>query len=272
LVGGAPSFAGSPPEASEKHAAGVMAVMEEAPTAGLIVIGNEILSGKTEDLNSPFLCRELRFLGVVLERILTIPDEPDLIARSVREYAEAFTWVFTSGGIGPTHDDLTIAAIAAGFGVPVVAEPRLEQALRGHYRQRLTEDHLRMAQVPQGATLIEVDGLAYPQIQFRNVFIFPGVPELFRYKWHAIKDRFASAPIALREVFLRADEGAIAGALRQCAERFPEALIGSYPSFRREEYSVKVTIEAREPATVEAALGHLRSRFGEMAVEVVRVT
>ena len=245
--------------------------MQEAPSAGMIVIGNEILSGKTQDLNSPFLARELRFLGVVLERILTIPDEFDLIARSVREYAERFTWVFTTGGIGPTHDDITVAAIAAGFGVPLVIEPRLEEALRRHYQQRMTEDHLQMAKLPEGAELIEVAGLAYPQIQYRNVFIFPGVPELFRYKWHAIKERFSSAPIALREVFLRADEGTIAGALRRCAEDFPQALIGSYPSFRREDYSVKVTIEAREAATVEAALERLQARLRELAVQVVRV-
>lgn len=246
--------------------------MGQAPTAGLIVIGNEILSGKTQDSNSPFLARELRFLGVVLERILAIPDEFDLIANTVREYSERFTWVFTSGGIGPTHDDITVAAIAAGFGVPVVMEPRLEDALRKHYRERLTKDHLQMAKVPQGSELIEVPGLAYPQIQFKNVFILPGVPELFRYKWNAIKERFSSAPIALREVFLRADEGTIAGALRQCAERFPTVLIGSYPSFRRDDYSVKVTIEAREAATVETALTELQAMLRDVKAQVVRVS
>lgn len=245
--------------------------MEQAPTAGLIVIGNEILSGKTQDQNSPFLARELRFLGVVLERILAIPDEFELIASTVRDYAGRFTWVFTSGGIGPTHDDITVAAIAAGFGVPVVVEPRLEDALRRHYQERVTTDHLQMAKVPQGAELIDVPGLAYPQIQFRNVFILPGVPELFRYKWHAIKERFSSAPIALREVFLRADEGAIAGALRQCAERFPAVLIGSYPSFRREEYSIKVTLEARQAETVETALAQLQALLRDVNAQVIRV-
>jgi molybdenum cofactor synthesis domain-containing protein len=245
--------------------------MQAGPTAGLVVIGNEILSGKTQDQNAPFLARELRFLGVVLERILTIPDEFDLIGHTVREYSDAFTWVFTSGGIGPTHDDMTVAAIAAGFGVPVVVEPRLEEALRRHYKQRLTADHLQMAMVPEGAELIDVPGLAYPQVQFRNVFIFPGVPELFRYKWNAIKERFTSAPISLRQVFLVADEGSIAAALRQCAERFPDVLIGSYPSFRREEYSVKVTLEAREAASVEAALAQLQPQLRDLGVRVVRV-
>ena len=247
------------------------AAMGKAPTAGLIVIGNEILSGKIQDQNSPFLARELRFLGVVLERILSIPDEFELIGNMVREYAGRFTWVFTTGGIGPTHDDIKVAAIAAGFGVPVVIEPRLEEALRRHYQERLTEDHLQMAKIPEGAELIDVPGLAYPQIQFRNIFIFPGVPELFRYKWHAIKERFSSAPIALRELFLRADEGVIAGALRQCTEQFPGVLIGSYPSFRREEYSVKITIEARAADTVERALERLQALLRDLNAQVIRV-
>jgi molybdenum cofactor synthesis domain-containing protein len=246
--------------------------LDHAPTAGLIVIGNEILSGKTPDTNAPFLAKELRFLGVVLARILTIPDEFELIGRAVREYSEAFTWVFTSGGVGPTHDDLTIAAIAGGFGVPVVTDPRLEAALRSHYGQRLTDDHLQMAKVPQGSELIDVPGLTYPQVQFRNVIILPGVPELFRTKFSAIKGRFAGKPILLREIFLKADEGAVAGALRKTAEEFPAVLIGSYPSFRRDEYSVKVTLEAYDGGGLDEALAALRSRLQETNAQVVRVT
>ncbi len=243
-----------------------------SPTAGLVVIGNEILSGKIQDSNSPFLCRELRFLGVDVQRIVTIPDERELIARSVREFSEAFTWVFTSGGIGPTHDDITVEAIAEGFGVQAVIHPRLEEALRTHYQGRLTEDHLRMAMLPEGSELVEVPGLAYPQIQFRNIFILPGVPELFRFKFNAIKERFASHPIVLRELFLQADEGAIAAALRETADRFPDVLIGSYPNFRRDEYSVKITVEAREAPIVEAAFAELQDRLGALSIEVVKVT
>jgi molybdenum cofactor synthesis domain-containing protein len=245
---------------------------ERGPTAGMVVIGNEILSGKITDTNSPFLCRELHFLGICLERLITIPDDFALIGRTVREYSEAFTWVFTSGGIGPTHDDLTIPAIAAGFGVPVVREPTLEATIRTHYAGRLTDDHLLMAQVPQGAELIDIDGLYYPQVQFRNVFIFPGVPQLFEYKFNAIKARFRSDPIVLREIFMKADEGVIAACLRETAEQFADVLIGSYPSFFRREYSVKVTLESRAADSVEAALAHLHDRLGTLPVTIVRVT
>ena len=245
---------------------------DHGPTAGMVVIGNEILSGKITDTNSPFLCRELNFLGIQLERLFTIPDDFDLIGQVVREFSEAFTWVFTSGGIGPTHDDLTIPAIAAGFGVPVMRHPVLERTIREHYGERLTDDHLLMAQVPEGAELIDIEGLYYPQIQFRNVFIFPGVPQLFEYKFNAIKGRFRSHPIVLREIFMKADEGIIAASLRETAERFADVLIGSYPNFFKRDYSVKVTLEGRESASVEAALAHLNDRLGSLPVTIVRVT
>jgi len=245
---------------------------ESGPTAGMVVIGNDILSCKITDTNSPFLCRELHFLGIRLERLITIPDDFALIGQVVREFSAAFTWIFTSGGIGPTHDDLTIPAIAAGFGVPVVRDAALERTIREHYAERLTEDHLLMAQVPQGAELIEIDGLYYPQVQFRNVFILPGVPQLFEYKFNAIKSRFRSRPIVLHEIFMKADEGVIAASLRETAERFGDVLIGSYPSFFKRDYSVKVTLESRERSSVEAALAHLHARLGSLPVTIVRVT
>lgn len=238
-------------------------------TAGVVVIGNEILSGKVTDTNSPFLCRELTFLGVQVSRLITIPDDFALIGETVRAYAEAFTWVFTSGGIGPTHDDLTIPAIAAAFGVPVVTEPRLEAEIRRHYADRLTEDHLLMARVPQGAELIEVEGLYYPQVCFRNVHIFPGVPQLLEFKFHAIKARFQAEPMVLREIFMKADEGVIASLLRETDARFSGVLIGSYPSFFRKDYSLKVTLEGREASQVEAAWRELKGALAGMAVTIV---
>ena len=242
------------------------------PTAGIVVIGNEILSGKIADTNSPFLCRELSFLGIRLERLITIPDEFELIGHVTREYSEQYTWVYTSGGIGPTHDDLTIPAIAAGFGVAVMRHPRLEANIRAHYGNRLTEDHLLMAQVPEGAELIEIDGMHYPQVQFRNIFIFPGVPQLLQYKFNAIKARFRARPIVLREIFMNADEGTIAACLRATAERYGDVLIGSYPNFFNKDYSVKVTLEGQRRETVEAALAELNSRLHTLPVTIVRVT
>jgi molybdenum cofactor synthesis domain-containing protein len=242
------------------------------PTAGVVIIGNEILTGKVADSNSPFLCKELTFLGLDLARIITIPDDFELIGRVVREFSESFTWVFTSGGIGPTHDDMTIPAIAAGFGLRAVRHPVLEASIRRHYKERMTEDHLLMALVPEGAQLIEVEGLFFPQVMFRNILILPGVPQLLQYKFNAIKNRFRGQPIVLREIFMQADEGIIAASLRETQARHPGLLIGSYPNFSRAEYSVKVTLESRDAAVVNTALTELQGRLAELPVTIIRTT
>lgn len=239
-------------------------------TAGMVVIGNEILSGKVEDSNSPFMCRELTALGVQVLRLATVPDDVDEIGRTTRAFSEAFTWVFTSGGIGPTHDDMTIPAIAKAFETPVVTHPALEASLQHHYGERLTENHLLMAQIPEGAELVEIEGLYYPQILYRNIYIFPGVPELLRYKFNAIKERFRGEPALVRELYMKADEGMIASALREVEEAHEGVMIGSYPSFFRDDYSVKVTVEGRHEESVLRALGELKSRLEALAVTLVR--
>lgn len=241
------------------------------PVAGMVVIGNEILTGKVTDVNSPFICRELNFLGVELGRITTIGDDFDTIGQVTREFSQAFDWVFTSGGIGPTHDDITIKAIAAGFGVEAKRDPKLEAALRGHYAERLTEDHLLMALVPEGAELVEIPGWSFHQVLFHNIFIMPGVPQLFQHRFNAFKHRFQGTPVLLREMYLKADEGTIAATLREVDEQFPGVLIGSYPNFRSPEYSVKVTVEARDDAVLGAALADLQSRLEALSVTIVRV-
>ena len=241
----------------------------EITTAGMVVIGNEILTGKVADQNSPFLCKALNALGVDLRRIITVPDDPDLIANEVRDCAEQFTYGFTTGGIGPTHDDVTIPAIAQAFGVPVMMHPFLEKSIRTHYKERLTDDHLLMARVPQGAELLDMDGLYFPQIRFRNVYIFPGVPQLFQHKFNAIKAAFQGKPVLVRELFLKADEGTIAALLRETEQRFPGILIGSYPNFSKANFSVKITVESRDGSLVEAALASLTMGLQALPVTIV---
>ena len=147
-------------------------------TAGIIVIGNEILSGKVVDTNSPFLARELRGLGVTLCRILTIPDELDAIAEAVAAFHRAYDVVFTSGGVGQTHDDLTIAGVARGLGRRVIRHPAIEEKIREYFKDKLNEARLRMAEVPDGTELI-VDGrLGFPTFKCENVYILPGIPEI----------------------------------------------------------------------------------------------
>ena len=125
--------------------------MEPPKTAAALVIGNELLSGKVEEANVPVLARMLRELGIELRRVVMVLDEIDVIAREVRALSTTHDWVFTSGGVGPTHDDVTIDAVAAAFEVPVETSPRMTELLRGYYKEKLTDDHLLMARVPRGA-------------------------------------------------------------------------------------------------------------------------
>src|SRR5205809_7893933 len=167
-------------------------------TAGIILIGNAILSGKITDANAAYLCRELRALGVDVRRISVIPDEIDLIAREVATFSRDHDVVFTSGGVGPTHDDVTIEGVARAMGVAVVRHPELTGLLRQHYGERLNEAHLKMAEVPEGAELLGAESLRFPTIVMRHVYVLPGVPEIFRQKFDAIRERFRDDPIHLR--------------------------------------------------------------------------
>jgi len=228
-------------------------------TAGVLIIGNEVLSGKVQDANSPFFARALRDLGVDLRRITVVPDEVEVIAAEVRAFARAYDFVFTSGGVGPTHDDVTIGGVARAFGRPVVREPRLERVLREFYGTRLTEAHLKMAEMPEGGDLVGHDSLVFPVIAFRNIHIFPGIPEILREKFLVIQERFRETPFHLQRMFVNMDEGDLADSLNAVLREFPALQIGSYPELNAPGYKVKVTIEAKDRAPVEGAVARLQA-------------
>jgi molybdenum cofactor synthesis domain-containing protein len=241
-----------------------------ARTAGIVLIGNEILSGKIIDENAAYLCREFRQLGVDVRKISVIPDEVDVIAREVAEFSRAYDWVFTSGGVGPTHDDVTIEGVARAFGLPVVRDPGLVARVAEAYGGRLNEARLKMADVPQGADLLAPDHLVVPVVVVHNVHVFPGVPEIFRRKFDAIKERFRERPFLLRSVYFRVGEGTLAEHLNAMLRRFPELLCGSYPELGNPEYKVRVTLESKEPEYLEAALRDLLARLPADAVTRVQ--
>ena len=226
-------------------------------SAGIVVIGNEILSGKTADTNSGFLARELRKLGVDVRRISVIPDDLDDIARTVRHFHDTFDLVFTSGGVGPTHDDITIEGIARAFGRQVVREPELERKLRDFYKDKVNEARLKMAEVPEGAELIYGGALAFPTMKVENVYILPGIPEILQSKFLAIRDSFAADPFFLCIVYTREGEGAIAEHLNDTLRSYPQLMLGSYPKIGDPEYVVKLTLESKDRGYLEEALQHL---------------
>ena len=240
-----------------------------ARTAGIILIGNEILSGKVVDANASYLCRELRALGVEVRKISVIPDEVELIAFEVSEHSRAFDVVFTSGGVGPTHDDVTIEGVARGLSVPVVRDPRLVRVLEGFHKGRLNEARLKMAEVPEGAELMAGEELAFPAVVVRNIYVLPGVPEIFRQKFEALRERFRESPFYLCSVFINMPEGTLADHLNELLRRHPELMLGSYPEFFNAEYKVKVTLESKDRKYVERAVEDFLQRLP--AAAVVRV-
>jgi FAD synthetase len=224
-----------------------------APNAAILVIGNEVLSGKVEEQNARFLIGELRELGVALQCILTIPDEPEIIAVAVKDLSARFSYVFTSGGVGPTHDDVTIKSIANAFDKSIVRHPELEDLLRQYFGEEIDETRLSMADVPDGSELIYGESLKFPVLVCANVFIFPGVPEQFRKKFSAIRERFRVEPFYLRIIHTLEDEFDISDRLRIVAEAHPAVAIGSYPNFMTSEYRVKLTLESKNEFAVHDA-------------------
>ncbi|MFN2546665.1 MAG: competence/damage-inducible protein A [Myxococcales bacterium] len=235
-------------------------------TAAILVIGNEILSAKVADENGPFLARELRALGVDLRRIETVPDEVPLIIDSVRRCLASARWVFTSGGIGPTHDDVTIAAIAQAFGRRVVLDEGTLTLLKARYGDHLNPARTRLAEVPEGARVEFHEGYLFPVISLENVVILPGVPSLLREGFTRIRERFRVAPIFTRAIYFTLGEAALAEHLDASVARFPSVGIGSYPRFDEADHRVKVTFDGRNESDVRSAASFLRDRLPPGAI------
>jgi molybdenum cofactor synthesis domain-containing protein len=236
------------------------------PTAGILVIGNEILSGKVVDTNSPYLCRELRALGVDVERIITIPDAIDVIAEHVRVMSHAFDFVLTSGGIGPTHDDLTVEGVAAAFGRPLEQNASILERIQRAIGSDPNASQRKMAQIPAGANLLDAGDLWFPLVVVGNVYIFPGIPELLRKKFESARERFRGVPFVLKRVYVRSMESEIAEDLHALLRQFPDLLLGSYPRIQEEAFRVLLTLESRDAGYVQQALDALLERLPAAAV------
>jgi len=228
-------------------------------TAAIIIIGNEILSGKTEDTNSRYLACELRGLGVDVRRIVVIPDDVEAIAREVAAASAGHTHVFTAGGVGPTHDDVTMEGIARAFGLGTVTSERILEVIRQRCGGAVNRASAKMAQVPEGAEVLELEGIRFPPVVVRNVFVFPGIPEFLRQKFSAIKERFRSEPFVLRKVFINEEECYIAPFLDEVNAEFPDVEVGSYPKVENPEYKVVVTLESTDAGSLARACERLLS-------------
>jgi len=226
-----------------------------ARSAAALIIGDEILTGKIREANLHVLAKELRLLGVKLERVIICPDDIDVIAEDLRALRRRHDLVFTSGGVGPTPDDVTLPAVAKAFDRPLERSETIEGLIRGYWGDRVTDGHLRMADVPEGAELSSNPEMPWPVISVDNVCVLPGVPEFFAVKLRQLREKIGSdTPFVSRAVYTRCDEGSIAALLEELGRRHPAVAIGSYPRWRSPDYRVKLTFDGRDPGAVDAAV------------------
>ncbi|NWF53100.1 MAG: competence/damage-inducible protein A [Nitrospirae bacterium] len=230
-------------------------------TAGIIIIGDEILSGKIQDSNSHFMVKELRLHGIDVRRISVIPDDVKEIANEVREFSERFDYVFTSGGIGPTHDDVTIEGIAKAFDVKITLNKVIKKFLYKRFGKHLTSEQLKIAKVPEGAELIKNGTVKFPIILFRNVYILPGIPEFLEKKFFVIEKLFDEPPFLLKKIYIKEYEPEIAPYLNQMVKRHKDVKIGSYPVVGNRDYYVMVTLESKDDKSLNLALNDILQKI-----------
>jgi molybdenum cofactor synthesis domain-containing protein len=215
--------------------------------AALVIIGNEILSGRTQDANLAYLAKWLNQQGIRLHEVRVVADDTDDIVAAVNAVRVAYDYVFTTGGIGPTHDDITVDAIAAAFGVPVIMHPRAEQLLRDHYQERISEARLRMARVPQGASLIENAVSAAPGIKMENVHIMAGIPSVMRGMLAALDGELAGGkPVISRTISAYVAESSVAQLLIEVEKAHDGVLIGSYPVWRGNQVGANFVVSSTD--------------------------
>jgi molybdenum cofactor synthesis domain-containing protein len=236
-------------------------------TACVLIIGNEILSGKTQDANLQFLGLELAKLGIKLAEARVVRDEPEMIVAALNECRAKYTYVFTTGGIGPTHDDITAECVARAFGVPMTLDADAVERLR-RGRGELNEARLKMARVPKGATLVDNPVSHAPGFRIDNVFVYAGIPAIMRAMFAAsVRLLTKGAQILSASVDVYAREGDLAEPLERIARAHPDVEIGSYPFSREGRFGASLVVRGTDGATVERVRGEIVAAMVALAGE-----
>lgn len=233
---------------------------EKIVTACLVIIGNEILSGRTRDANLAHLGTRLNELGIRLREARVIPDDEATIINTVNEVRQHYDYVFTTGGIGPTHDDITAESIAKAFGVPLIENPEARAILERHYPPGgLNPGRLRMARTPAGASLIENAVSAAPGFRFENVFVMAGIPRVMQSMLESLAPELAGgSPLDSCSVTLDSPESVLSPGLGELQARFPDVEVGSYPFERAGRYGVTVVMRSVDSPRLDEARAGLR--------------
>ena len=228
------------------------------PSAAMLVIGDEILSGRTRDANMHYLAGQLTELGIDLKEVRVVSDDRDAIIAAVRALSGGFDHVFTSGGIGPTHDDITADCIAAAFDVPIDVREDARALLQAHYDrsgQELNAARLRMARIPDGAKLIDNPVSTAPGFALGNVHVMAGVPSIFQAMVASVLPTLTGgAPLLSRTLRMERGEGDLAGPLSQFAADHPELSVGSYPFIKDGRHGANIVLRGTDAAALDAAI------------------
>lgn len=227
--------------------------------AAILIVGDEILSGEVVDENAPYLIRAFAEAGVEVARVVTAPDRRDAIVQELRHLRALADAVVVSGGIGPTHDDVTRPAVSEALGLPLEANPEADRRIREWYRERVTPAELDMARMPRGAEL--VGGRTTNTFGFTvgGVYVLPGVPFLFRDIAVGLPARFGARPLHRDELLSRRREGEIAPDLAALQGRCGDVAIGSYPVYDDGRWHVRVVVRAADPARLREVVHALRA-------------
>lgn len=235
------------------------------PTAAMLVIGDEILSGRTRDSNMYYLAGELTKVGIDLCEVRVVSDDRDAIIAAVQALSAAYANVFTSGGIGPTHDDITAECIATAFDTPIGIRADARAILQAHYDRSgtvLNEARLRMARIPDGAALIDNPVSAAPGFSIRNVHVMAGVPSVFQAMVASVLPGLTGGVPLLSQTWrIERGEGDIAGPLTALAQDYPALQIGSYPFQQNGIYGANIVIRGHDAELIDAALARLKGLF-----------
>lgn len=240
-------------------------------TACLIIIGNEILSGRTQDKNLAWIARELNELGIALAEVRVIPDIEPTIIETVNHCRKSFTYVFTTGGIGPTHDDITSAAIAHAFGVALERNKDADAILRRHYTpEQINDARMKMADIPAGARLIPNPVSAAPGFALENVYVMAGVPSIMQAMFAGLKGELRGGAKTLsKTVSAYITEGTIAARLSAIQNRYANVEIGSYPFIRQQRLGVSLVARSTDPAALASCAAEIKTMLLEYTREVV---
>ncbi|MGX1100023.1 competence/damage-inducible protein A [Amorphus sp. MBR-141] len=235
-------------------------------TAGIVVIGDEILSGRTKDTNAGFIAEYLTEIGIEAREVRIVPDVTSMIVEAVDTLRARYTYVFTTGGIGPTHDDITADAIATAFGVGIEIDPRAVELMRQRYPDlEMTPARLRMARIPHGAELIENPVSGAPGFQLGNVFVMAGVPKIMQGMLERTGPRLRTGQRILSEtVEALMPEGRIAEPLSEIARAFADVSIGSYPHFDGKQYRTQVVVRSRDPERIAATIAAIEAAIAKL--------